>query len=349
MKKINILLLGVGGNVTQGILAVLNKKREQYNIIGACISEESIGLYMCDKSCISPLANETTFIKWLIDICNKEKIDIIFTGVEEVIFKIVENEKIIKKFTKAIFIASSLEKLKIGNDKLKTCKWLKENNLNYPYFADGNKKNEIQELIKRVGFPLIAKPKNGKGSQGIYILNSYDELSNIEELDKYVIQEYLGSNKEEYTVGCYSNKEGKTQDIIIMKRKLRYGTTFMAEIVQNELVYQESRKICDLFQPKGPLNIQMRVHNNKAVCFELNVRFSGTTPFRAEWGYNDVEAMIKEYILNENIEGFLNPLKIAKGYRYFNEIYIDLEMERNLKENKYSLNTAKNKEERRIK
>ena len=38
MKKINILLLGVGGNVTQGILAVLNKKREQYNIIGACIS-----------------------------------------------------------------------------------------------------------------------------------------------------------------------------------------------------------------------------------------------------------------------------------------------------------------------
>lgn len=349
MGKINILLLGVGGNVTQGILAVLNKKREQYNIIGACISEESIGLYMCDKSYISPLASDATFIKWLIDICNKEKIDIIFTGVEEVIFKIVENEKIIKKSTKAIFIASSLEKLKIGNDKLKTCEWLKENNLNYPYFSDGNKKNEIQELIKRVGFPLIAKPKNGKGSQGIYILNSYDELSNIEELDNYVIQEYLGNANEEYTVGCYSNKEGKTQDIIIMKRKLKYGTTFMAEIVQNELVYKEAKKICDLFQPKGPLNIQMRVHNNKAVCFELNVRFSGTTPFRGEWGYNDVEAMIKEYILNESIEGFLNPLKSAKGYRYFNEIYIDLEMERNLKENKYSLNTSKNKEERRIK
>jgi hypothetical protein len=114
-------------------------------------------------------------------------------------------------------------------------------------------------------------------------------------------------------------------------------------------VYQEARKICDLFQPKGPLNIQMRVHNNKAICFELNVRFSGTTPFRAEWGYNDVEAIIQEYIFNENIEGFLNPLKSAKGYRYFNEIYIDLEMERNLKKNNYSLNTGKNKEEKRIK
>lgn len=349
MKKINILLLGVGGNVTQGILAVLNKKREQYNVIGACISEESIGLYMCDKSYISPLASEATFIKWLIDICNKEKIDIIFTGVEEIIFKIIENEEFIKNSTKAIFIGSSLEKLKIGNDKLKTCEWLKENNLNYPYFADGNKNSEIQELIKKVGFPLIAKPKNGKGSQGINILNSYDQLTNIEELDKYVIQEYLGSDNEEYTVGCYSNKEGKTQDIIIMKRKLKYGTTFMAEIVQNELVYQEARKICDLFQPKGPLNIQMRVHNNKAICFELNVRFSGTTPFRAEWGYNDVEAIIQEYIFNENIEGFLNPLKSAKGYRYFNEIYIDLEMERNLKKNNYSLNTGKNKEEKRIK
>lgn len=305
---------------------------------------------MCDEAYISPYINEEYFMDWLIDICNEKKIDIIMTGVEEIIYRLSEEIEKINKRTKALFIASSLEKLKIGQDKLKTVEWLKENNLNYPKFADGNNQKEIEKLIEEVGFPLIAKPKIGKGSQGIFLLNTRDELNrNILNREEYVFQEYLGDEESEYTVGCYSDKSGKCQEIIVMKRALKYGTTFKAEIVSNEAVYEEAKKICELFKPIGPLNIQMRVHNKKAICFELNVRFSGTTPFRAEWGYNDVLALIKEYIFGESIEYYLKPLKKAKGYRYFNEIYVDLDMEKQLEINKKAITTSfNNKEEKRI-
>ena len=67
------------------------------------------------------------------------------------------------------------------------------------------------------------------------------------------------------------------------------------------------------------------------MCFELNVRFSGTAPIRARWGYNDVEAMIREYVLDEPV--ILNPVKEGKVYRYYNEAFIDVAMQKELKEN----------------
>lgn len=77
MKKINILILGMGGNVSQGILKAIKKSKINCKIIGACISEESFGLFFCDDAYISPYSNSDEFIPWLIDICNKEKIDIV--------------------------------------------------------------------------------------------------------------------------------------------------------------------------------------------------------------------------------------------------------------------------------
>lgn len=350
MKRLNILLLGVGGNVTQGILAALRSTNNNYNIIGACVSKESIGLYMCDKAYICPNANDIKFMQWVIDVCNKEEIDIVFSGVEEVIFEMAKNIEIFKTSTKSIFISSSYEQLLIGNDKYKTSIWLKEQGLNYPAFSPADNTIELDKLIKEEGYPLLAKPKSGKGSSGILIINELEDFDQINNKEEYIIQQYLGDEDSEYTVGCYCDKNGKLQDIIIMKRKLKYGTTFFAEIVQDEVIEQECKNICRKFKPIGPLNIQLRKHKGKAVCFELNVRFSGTTPLRSRWGYNDVEAMIREYIFNENIDGYLKPLKQAKAYRYFNEFYIDLDMENKLECERYIENVSlyDNREEKRI-
>ena len=74
---INVLVLGVGGNVSQGILKALRASDLDLHIVGACIGPLSTGLYMCDEACISPYANDPKFIGWLIDLCNEKKIDIV--------------------------------------------------------------------------------------------------------------------------------------------------------------------------------------------------------------------------------------------------------------------------------
>ena len=330
MKQINVLVLGVGGNVSQGILTAIKSSNLNCHIVGACISEESLGLYFCDAAYISPYANDPSFINWVVDICNKENIDIIFSGVEENVMSLEAQRQLLESKTRSIFVSSSKEQLEIGLSKYKTARWLRESGCNYPKSASIFNQEELDCLIEEIGFPLIAKPNSGKGSQGIFVVNSKDDLKKIKGKD-YCVQELLGDDKSEYTIACYVDKTGKSHQTLIMHRHLKYGTTFMAEIVQDEVIRTECKKICDKFKPRGPLNIQLRMHQGKPVCFELNVRFSGTTPIRARWGYNDVEAMIREYVLDEPVH--FEPFKEGKVYRYYNEAFIDVKMLQELRKN----------------
>lgn len=326
MGKINILVLGVGGNVSQGILKALETSDIDYNLIGACIDSDSAGLYLCNKAYICPLANTEEFIPWLINICNQEEIHIVFTGVEENICKIAENYEEFSSKTNAIFKCTDYDKLMIGQDKWLTCKWLEENGCNYPEYCRSEDSKEIRQLVEKVGYPIIAKPRKGKGSQGIIVINKEEEIKKLEDLTDYVVQECVGTNKTEYTVGCYCDKDGKLIDTIIMKRELKQGATYKAEVIQDNVIDNEVRKICELFKPVGPLNIQLRVaKDGRPICFELNVRFSGTTPMRAHFGYNDVAAMVKEYVFDEDIKNEFN-VKPGIAYRYLNEVYVQTEI-----------------------
>lgn len=326
-NKINILILGVGGNVSQGILTAIKCSSIPCRIVGACISEESLGLYFCDSAYISPYANDPNFIPWVADVCNKENIDIIFSGVEENVMALESNREMLESLTRAVFVSSNKEQLTIGLSKYKTAKWLQEHGCHYPKSANMFNKTEVETLIKEVGFPLIAKPNSGKGAHGIFIAHNYDDLLQIKDKD-YCLQEILGDSDSEYTIACYMDKKGTAQEPLVMHRFLKYGTTFMAEIVQDNAIKEECIKICEAFKPIGPLNIQLRMHHGLPVCFELNVRFSGTTPIRARWGYNDVEAMIREYLYDEPV--MLNPQKSGKAYRYYNEAFIDVTMQEKL-------------------
>lgn len=323
MKKINVLVLGVGGNVSQGILKSIAMSSLDCRVVGACISSESLGLYFCDTAYISPYANAENFFQWVVDICNKENIDIVFSGVEENISAIAAHIDEFNKSTRSIFISTPCDYLKIGQDKFETCNWLKANDCNYPRFCLADDSVKLAELVAEAGYPLIAKPRHGKGSKGILKICNEEDLSQVKSLQDYVIQELVGDESSEYTVGCYCDKSGELADLIIMHRELRYGTTFKAEIVENEQIREEATKICMKFRPNGPLNIQLRLdHANRPVCFELNVRFSGTTPMRAHFGFNDVAAMIKEYVLNQDISHEFNVRK-GVSYRYMNEMYFE--------------------------
>ena len=85
--------------------------------------------------------------------------------------------------------------LSITNDKLMTCKWLEQNRFNYPLYAASEDHLAIQKLKECCSYPLIAKPRIGKGSQGIFLLNSDSDLAKLQALEGYVLQEYVGTRR----------------------------------------------------------------------------------------------------------------------------------------------------------
>ena len=84
-----------------------------------------------------------------------------------------------------------------------------------------------------------------------------------------------------------------------MRRTLTAGTTDAIAVEPFPSIRSEATRIATALKPLGPCNVQMRVVDDRPVCFEINVRFSGTTPMRARLGFNDVEATLRHYVLNE--------------------------------------------------
>lgn len=321
---LNVLVLGVGGNVSQGIVKALSPVNTalKVRVVGACISANSPGLFMTDRAYVSPLAVADNFVDWVIDVCLQEKIDAILSGVEPNLTALAPQVERIREKTGAVCIVSSPEKLAIGDDKLKTCQWLDKNGFNFPRYAACSDEEAVWRLVAECGYPLIAKPRSGRGGVGIITVRNEAGVHYALTLKDYVLEELLGSDGTEYTVGCFCDKEGQLKGTIAMHRDLVSGTTSRAQVGEFPEVRAEAARIARALKPTGPLNVQMRIHNGKPVSFELNVRYSGTTPIRARFGWNDVEEGLRHYVLDQPAR---NLPEITSGHalRYWDEIYVD--------------------------
>lgn len=318
-----VLVLGVGGNVSQGILKALSLSTLPVRVVGACVGPESMGLYTVDTAYVSPTARDPLFVPWLIETCRREGIRAVLTGVEAVVAAIAAHKPEIESATGAICLVSSPQTLAVGDDKLKTCQWLEAHNLNTPRYAASEDRIGLERLVSGVGFPLIAKPRGGKSAEGILMLRTPADVDYIGTRIDYVIEEYLGDAESEYTVGCFVDRSGAVRGSIAMLRRLHQGTTVFARVGEFPEVRAEAERIAAALKPVASCNVQLRMHHNRPVAFEINVRFSGTTPMRARFGFNEVEAALRHYVLDEPVT--LPHVTEGIAVRYWNELYVSAE------------------------
>lgn len=321
-NKLNVLVLGVGGNVGQGILKALALSSIPCRVVGACIDRSAFGLYTVDRAYLSPRADNPAFLDWIITTCRKESVHAVLSGVEPVLSVLTQKGEEIRKQSGAICIVSKQPVLLISDDKLETCKWLEEHGFNFPRYAASEDEKALKSLVEDCGYPLIAKPRKGKGSYGIIEVSNDTYLEGIVAKGGYIVQEYLLNSDLEYTAGCFCDQEGQVRGTIVMRRVLKEGTTYYAELGRFPEVREEAIRIAEVLHPMGTCNIQLRVSVGRPVCFEINARFSGTTPIRARLGFNEVEETLRHYVLGEPAREL--PI-ITEGIalRYWNEMYID--------------------------
>ena len=319
--RLTVLVLGVGGNVSQGILKVLALSKLSCRVVAACTSPNAMGLYTADRAYVSPRANDPTFFDWLMNTCQVEGVQAVLSGVEPVLMVLAERREELQEKTGAVCIVSDPAQLSIGTDKLATCHWLAKHGFHVPRHAASEDKNALTMIASQCGYPLIAKFRFGKGSQEIIKVRNELELERVSSLEGYVVQEYLRRSNSEYTAGCFCDKDGWVRGVIVMRRELMHGTTMWAEVGEFPEIRAEVVRIARALRPRGSCNVQLRMTRQGPVCFEINVRFSGTTPVRARLGFNEVEAALRHFVLGEPATDF--PV-ISNGIvvRYWNELYV---------------------------
>lgn len=312
----NVLVTGAGGGVGQGVIKSLKMIKDMdIKIVAADMSELATGLYAADAAYLVDRCDSDGYLETLSKIFKKESIDFYIPGTDvELKFCAINKQLIMDEFNVHTII-SSIEVIDISDNKYKTSSFLKEHGFNYP------KTNYLKDVnIKNIEYPAIVKPSVGCRSIGVYKVNNLDELTpHLEDTKDIVIQECVGNEDTEYT--CTVVKIGnELSPVLALKRILRSGDTYRAEPVKSEKIEQYVLDVASKLEIDGGCNFQLRldIHGEPKI-FEINSRFSGTTPFCAQIGFNPVEFYLKR---SAGLESTVNVDYNSIVLRYWSEVVV---------------------------
>lgn len=320
MERVNILITGMGSSTAISVLKGLRKQKEiDIKIIGTDINEKThiAGSSFCDNFYRVPYATNDNYIPRLLEICEKEKIKIIFPIIDIELEVMASAVDIFKN--KGIFVwLSDKETINICNNKYNTYKFFIEKGFPTPktWLPE-----ELGAIEKKLSFPLIVKPIDGVSSRDVIKVESRNDLAlAINKIKNPIIQEYIEGK--EYTIDVLCDYDSNVLAVVPRERvETKAGISYKGRTAKDEKLIYYGRSISEKLRIKGACNIQCIINNGKPIFLEINPRFSGGLPLTIEAGINSplllVKMAIGEDLSKENFE-FNDGVYMA---RYWEEVF----------------------------
>ena len=271
----------------------------------------SAGFFMSDAHEVLPEIDSKLYVSRLFDIVEKHKIEILMPSSGYDIYQYSDNKEKLLKLG-ALPVVSDKKTMERCRDKMQTFNYLSKK-FDLPFTTLDYKKTSK--------FPLIAKPRYGKGSKGLVKIDNEKELKYVQiKKDNLIFQEYLPGT--EYTIDVLSNLE--CEPIIAVPRirlETKAGISTMGKIVKDENISDTCKSIAKYLKIRGPCCIQMKESKEGILkIVEVNPRMGGGTFFTTLAGAN-FPAMILDMVNGKNIK--IPKISEITIVRYFEEIVVE--------------------------
>ncbi len=316
MDRIKILVTGAGAPGIYGTIQSLikNPEKRKFDIITVDVNQPVPGAKFSKKFYRIPYPDNTEFIDKILEICKREKVEIILPQVTKELPVFAENKKIFEE-NGITPIISEKKAIDIANNKRKLLKFSKSIGLTTPKFLYANSLEEIKEAIYELGYPnkrVIIKPSISSGMRGFRIISEkqikrdffgekpYNTTLTIKQLEEIfedkgremLIMEYLPG--EEYSVDTLSYKN---QPIIISPRKrckVRSGVSFDTILEKNEKIIEKTNILLKKIGLQYINGFQYILsEKEEPMLIESNPRIQGTMIATIEGGANIIYDSIK--------------------------------------------------------
>lgn len=328
---INVLVtaIGGGGHGDQILKALRLAQPDRYRIFGADANPNCPQAALVEKFVTLPLARDPSYMPVLLRTCRDLGVQALFHGCEPELRLLAANRRVIE--AAGIFLPiNDTELIQLCMDKVRTNARLAELGFPAPRYINVTNPSEFDDID---WFPVVVKPAvGGGGSADVFIAQDMRELKALaiylglgRITSGFMIQEYVGTPEQEFTVGVLHDLNGHYVNAIAVKRHLHSGLSVRTSVFnrtgRKELgprlvissgvsqgdigrypeVTIQCREIADRLGSRGPLNLQCRLVDGIVRVFEINPRYSGTTSLRAMAGLNEPDLLVRRHLLQQDI------------------------------------------------
>lgn len=280
----NLLITSIG---QRGYLVDHFKEssKGEFGVYAADATKYAPGLQNADKSFLIPMANDPNYFQELLKICQAHDIKAI-VSINDLELPVLAKYKnqLLEHGVQAII--SSPEVIDLTFDKYKSYQFCKNNDIGVPRTYRWNDEAEILADVDQglISFPILAKPRKGSRSVGIYLIYDQEQLladiknvmlEDIPEDEKIIYQEYI--NSEQYSIHVFNDESLEPISVVTMVNLFKnLGETFHIKTYRDGELTKLGIKIGKKLGHYGPLSVDVHQRENgDYVVLEFNPRMSG--------------------------------------------------------------------------
>lgn len=320
-KTLSVLFTCIGRRVSlaNSFKAAAEKLKTRIYICGADMNNLSSAMQICDKKFIVKSTSHPDYIKEILSIVKKNKIDLIVPTVDLDLKAFALNKD---KFAKlgCLVLISSVEVIDICQDKRKTYKYLTKNGFDTPLTLSPS----AAKKMKKFNWPCFLKPWDGYASRGTAVVaNRRELLFYSKKIPNCIVQRFIKGV--EYTCDVYVDFNMKVKCVVPRIRlEVRSGEVSKSRVDKNiEIMKQAAELVEHLGAGPGVITLQLIVaEDGKYKFIEINPRFGGGAPLSIKAGA-DFPLWILQHLLskksNIRFDGFKDNLTML---RYDSEVWL---------------------------
>ena len=314
MTITTILFLSGGSQVAQFVLASLHGRRDPLRLIATSSVADDAGLWEYDKVHLVPptAAQPEVFKQRVLQLIQAEAVDLVIPCRDDdtvALGEMAEAEPAL--WPRALCGPAPLARTL--HDKWASYTLCRQHGLPYVESSIAGGSESPQAFAARVGYPLVVKPRDGFNSQGVFVIDSPEQLERALARKHQVLQQYLGDPDRfaelKRSMGRdgiplrYSLRGEKPSIQLMFSPTSKHVGTFATLNSQSfnarQVLPTDDKDTLALGQQcgtvfarlgwRGPLNVQcqhdargrLRIH-------EFNARYSAATAERCMLGYDEV-------------------------------------------------------------
>lgn len=264
-----VLITGVGGPAGKSALRYFMDKN--CTVVGTDVREVDQAPDVFHRV---PMAIEPSYPSAILDLVHRERPSLFVPTVTEELVVVSRIADEIRSLGAELF-TSGVQASEVAIDKLRTVRFFEGTDVSVPLTIEPS--CDADEVVARLGAPLIVKPVFSRGGRGVRVLYGADEVR-AEAREGVIFQEFIPGA--EFDGNLFVEPDGMLAAMVVLRKtSLKDGVVGNAAGVERTTGHEVANlctRVAKMLGLIGPLDMDVRLkEDGTPVLLEINSRLGG--------------------------------------------------------------------------